>query len=372
MSDVEIIIVGGGIAGASAAYELAIDHKVLLLEMEDQAGYHSTGRSAALFTENYGNSIIRKLAKISKSFLESPPDGFSEYPLLSKRGALFIARSDQLDVLNSELQTIQSMGGEVQKIEGDELLQYIPHLNREYAVAGIYDPHSKDIDVSGLHQGFLKEAKLRGGSILMGSRVLRLRPLADGWLVETEEEEFSCKILINAAGAWAEEIGVLAGAKKIALSPMKRTAFLFDVPEDWVVQNWPIAIDMEEKFYFKPDSGKLLGSPADETPVLPQDARPDDFDIAMGIERIQAALNFEIRHLSHKWAGLRSFVPDRTPVAGFDPVVKNFFWLAGQGGYGIKTSPALAVCCGALIREGCFPKFIEEFGLSAEMLSPKR
>ncbi len=372
MSEIDIIVIGGGIAGASAAFKLSKDYKVLVLEMEDQAGYHTTGRSAALYTEIYGNATIRKLAKLSKPFLESPPDGFSDYQLLSERGGLLIARSDQLEHLEKELNEIRSAGGDVEKIEKEDLLKMIPALNLEYATAGLYDPHSKDIDVSGLHQGFLKTMQQQGGKLLSNARVLALKQLEDRWIVKTAEAEFSCKLLINAAGAWAEEIGALAGAKKIGLTPMKRTAFLFDAPSEFEIEHWPMVIDIGEKFYFKPDSGKLLGSPADETPVSPHDARPDDLDIALGIERLHVALNFEIKHLSHKWAGLRSFVPDRTLVAGFDPYVKKIFWLAGQGGYGIKTSPAMSVCCGALIREGRFPQYIKEMGITEEMLSPER
>ena len=372
MSDVDIIVIGGGIAGASAAFALAEDHTILILEMEEHPGYHSTGRSAALYSKTYGNTIVRKLAGLSRPFLESPPEGFCDYPLLTDRGVLFLARSDQVDNLEKELLVLGSVDRIVEKVERNDLLKLLPVLQEGYAIAGIFDANAKDIDVDGLHKGYLKSMKKKGGALLTSAKVQEITPLEEGWLVKTDKDSFSCKILVNAAGAWADEIGKLAGATRLGLTPMKRTAFLFDPPRESQIENWPMVIDIEEKFYFKPDSGKLLGSPADQTASPPHDARADDLDIAIGVDRIEAAINFQIRHISHKWAGLRSFVQDRTPVVGFDPHLKNFFWLAGQGGYGIKTSPAMAACCASLIHEGCFPNLFKETGLSEAMLSPER
>lgn len=372
MADFDIIIIGAGIAGASAGFELAQDHGVLLLEMETHPGYHATGRSAALYTEIYGNAVIRKLAKFSRPFLENPPAGFSEFPLLKQRGGLFLARSDQKESLQNELEHIAATGGKVEVLDEGEMVSLFPALKAGYATAGIYDAQSLDIDVDGLHKGFLRLMKQKGGKLQTSSKVEALAPFQEGWRVKTEKEEFSCRILINAAGAWAGKIGQQAGAKDIGLVPMRRTAFLFEPPQGFETESWPMVIDIDEKFYLKPDSGKLLGSPADQTPVPPQDARPQDWDIAVAVERMQAVLGFEIRHIRHKWAGLRSFVADKTPVVGFDPHVKNFFWLAGQGGYGIKTSPALAACCASLIRDGTLPESMQAVGLTKDLLSPKR
>ena len=384
MTDIDIIVIGAGIAGTSAAFELAKDHKVMVLEMEGHPGYHSTGRSAALFTEFYGNSVIRRLAKLSKPFLQSPPEGFSEFPLLNDRGVLFLIRADQKEQMDNEIHRINAAGRKIEQLQESDLFSLFPALKPGYAMAGIYDPHSKDLDVHALHQGFLHSMRQQGGTLTTNVKVIALQPLPEGWLVKTEKEEFSCKLIVNAAGAWGEAIGTLAGAKSIGLVPKKRTAFLFNPPtelrnrpggnppEVYQIDKWPMIIDIDEKFYFKPDSGKFLGSPADETPVAPHDARPDDLDIAIGIDRIHAAINFRIQHVSHKWAGLRSFVRDRIPVLGFDPQVQNFFWLVGQGGYGIKTSPIMAVCCASLIRERRFPKHVVEAGISEAMLSPGR
>ena len=371
MGDLDIII-GAGIAGASAAFELAEDHRVLLLEREAEAGYHSTGRSAALYTEIYGNAVIRKLAKLSLSFLASPPHGFSEFPLLTRRGGLFLARPDQEESLHNERACIKATGGEVEVLDESQLRSLFPALKRGYATAGLYDAQSLDIDVHGLHKGFLSAMQQKGGTLQTSCKVEALHLSKKGWRVQTEKGEFSCQILVNAAGAWAGEIGKQAGAKDIGLVPMRRTAFLFEPPADHEINSWPMVIDIDEKFYLKPDSGKFLGSPADQTPVRPQDARPQDWDIALAVGRMQAMLDFEIQRITHKWAGLRSFVADKTPVVGFDPQVKNFFWLAAQGGYGIKTSPALASCCGSLIRDGVLPEALQAVGLTEDLLSPKR
>ena len=372
MTDVDIVIIGGGIAGTSAAFELANDFKVMVLEMESHPGYHSTGRSAALFTEYYGNALVRKLARLSKPFLQSPPEGFTEYSLLKDRGVLFLVRADQNEKMESEIRTINAGGGKVEELQERDLFSLFPALKPGYAIAGIYDPHSMDIDVHALHQGFLQSIRKRGGILQTGLKVTELLSTREGWLVKAENEEFSCKLIVNAAGAWGEAVGAMARAKKIGLVPKKRTAFLFKPPDRYQIEKWPMINDIGEQFYFKPDSGKLLASPADETPVAPHDARPDDLDIATGIERIHEAVNFHIRHVSHKWAGLRSFVQDRTPVLGFDPHVRNFFWLVGQGGYGIKTSPIMAVCCANLIRDHCFPQHVLEAGVSEAMLTPGR
>lgn len=372
MKTIDVIVVGAGIAGTSAAYELAKDYSVLLLEMESQPGYHSTGRSAALYTEAYGNSVIRSLTTNSRSFLESPPEGFCDYDILTPRPTLFIGREDQIPVVEKELHDILAIGGNVKKVVGDDLLQLHPMLRPNYAAMGLLEPDSSDIDVNALHLGFLRLLKQAGGMIETDAGVERLEAIKDGWLVKTEKETFQCRWVVNAAGAWADKVGQLAGAQKIGLIPKRRTVFTFDPPEGSQVDQWPMIFDIDEEFYFKPDSGKLLGSPCDVTPVEPQDARPEDIDIAIGVDRIQNASRMAIRKISHKWAGLRSFVADRSPVVGFDSIQPNFFWLAGQGGYGIMTSPAMARCCATLIQSGDLPEGLKAQGVQKEQLSPAR
>lgn len=371
-SEYDIIVIGAGIAGASVAYELSENFRVLLLEMEDQPGYHSTGRSAAIYTELYGNPIVRKLAALSRSFLESPPDGFSEYPLLSDRGVLFIARKDQMEKLEEADRSFKETGGQAKVIQGQELYDLLPILKEDVIEAGIYDSRSKDIDVHSLHQGFFNGMKARGGALLTQAKVVALHTDSMGWHLETEKGNFHCEMVVNAAGAWADEIGEKAGAKKRELAPLKRTALLFDPGSAWSTEKWPMTLDVEEEFYFKPESGVILASPADEELVQPQDARAGDYAIALAIDRLERATKFNISKIQHKWAGLRSFVPSRTPIAGFDDEVSGFFWLAGQGGYGIKTAPAMAKYSASLLSKKPLPEPFLSMGMDETTLSPHR
>lgn len=369
--DVDIIIIGGGIAGVSAGFELADDHTVLILEMESTPGYHSTGRSAAVYTELYGNALVRQLTKLSKPFFQSPPEGFSDYELLIKRPTIFIGRPNQMTLLEKELKANEG-SGLIERKDADELIQAHPLLRKEYVAAGLLERGSSDMDVNNIHMGYLRLMKQRGGKLLTNTKAESATSTPDGWVIKTENDEFSCKWLINAAGAWAEKIGLDTGAPKIGLVPKKRTAFLFEPQEDWDVESWPMIFDIGEEFYFKPDAGKILGSPCDASPTAPHDARPDDLDVAIGVDRVQNAGKFDIRKISHKWAGLRSFVADQSPVVGSDPKLKNFFWLAGQGGYGIMTAPAMAACCASLIRTGDLPQHVKDAGVTKAMLSPDR
>ncbi|MBF0277357.1 MAG: FAD-binding oxidoreductase [SAR324 cluster bacterium] len=373
MYDTDIIVVGAGIAGASAAHELSDNFKVLILEMETHAGYHTSGRSAAIYTKIYSSEACNKLANLSLGFLQSPPDEFCDFPLLKERGILHVARSDQIELLKEEKRKIESAGDSAEKVEGNDLFKLVPALESGNVTAGLYDSNTWDIDVNELHGGFLRSVKKKGGILLTETKVLDLKPLENGWLVKTNQGEYSCQTLVNAAGAWSDELAALAGCRKLGLIPKKRNAFLFNSsPEVYETEEWPFTVDISEQFYFKPDSGKLLASPADESPAIPHDARPDDLGIAMGVERLEGATSLKIRHISHKWAGLRSFFPDSVPVVGFDPNVEHFFWLAGQGGIGMLTSPAMAACCASLIREGELPGRMIEAGLSKEDLSPCR
>jgi D-arginine dehydrogenase len=372
LEHLDFIVIGAGIAGASAAYALAEHGRVLVLEREGQPGYHTTGRSAALYTENYGNRTIRRLTRASGPFLKHPPAGFADHPILTSRGVLMIARSDQLDALEALYQEVAHLGGPVERLDGGAALALLPLLRPGYTAAAVYEPDGLDIDVNGLHRGFLKGAAARGGKLLCDAEVRQIARRDGRWQVGSSAGDFAAPILVNAAGAWADEIGKLAGVRLIGLQPKRRTAFIFDGPADLDDRVLPMCIDAEEQFYFKPEAGRFLGSLADETPSPPCDAQPEEIDLAMAVDRIEQATIFQIRRLTHRWAGLRSFVADKSLVIGEAGDAEGFFWLAGQGGYGIQTSPAAGAALAGLVISGALPDFLRETGLAAPDLAPDR
>ncbi|MEM9146459.1 MAG: FAD-binding oxidoreductase [Pseudomonadota bacterium] len=368
----DFLVVGGGIAGASAAWALAPLGTVRLLEREDQPGYHTTGRSAALFTETYGNRVIRRLTSAGRAFFEDPPDGFCASPLLSPRGTLLIARSDQRAAVARALAETPTGAPPPERLDSAEACARNPALDPAYVAQALFEPGAEDIDVDALHQGFLRGLRARGGALVPRAEVGALSRRAGLWQAETRAGAFAAPILVNAAGAWADEIAALAGLAPVGLVPKRRTAFLFDPPPALDPGPWPATIDIEEQFYFKPDAGRILGSPADETPSPPCDAQPEELDIAIGVDRIQQATRLSVPRIARAWAGLRSFVADKTPVVGFDPGTEGFFWLAGQGGYGIQTAPALARTTAALIEHATLPADLEAAGLTPATLAPER
>ena len=368
----DFLIVGAGIAGASVAYHLAAHGKVLLLEMEEQPGYHSTGRSAALYAESYGNRTIRALTTASGDFFKNPPSGFTEHPLINPRGVLMLAREDQLKNLEQFYYETQELCPNVQWLDKKETLKRVPSLQKNYLEAAAFEPESQDIDVNALHQGFLKGLRKLGGQILNEHVLEQAYRSGNSWVIHAGKVQIHSEILINAAGAWADLVAQNCGVTPVNLTPKRRTAMLFEPPEGINCRSWPAVVDIDENFYFKPEGGDLLGSPADETPVEPQDARPQDWDLAVAAERISKALNFPIKRVSKSWAGLRSFVADKTPVVGFDQDHPGFFWLAGQGGYGIQTSPALSRVAAAMILNQEFPPDVSHLGVLAADLSPER
>lgn len=341
----DFLVIGAGMAGASAAYALAAAGSVIVLEAEARAGVHATGRSAALFSETYGNAAVRALSRASRSFLTEPPEGFCESPILRPRGALFVA--DEAGRAHLETMAAEE-GGAFEPLSGEEARARVPILRPEAAVAGLYEAGAMDIDVDALHQGFLRGLRRRGGRLATDAAVTSLRRDGGLWTVGTRAGEFAAPVVVDAAGAWADAVAALAGLAPIGLQPKRRTAALVDGPElDFSA--WPLVIEAAETFYFKPDAGRLLISPADETDAEPGDAQPDDLDVAIAADRIERATTLSIRRIRHRWAGLRTFAADRTPVCGFDPRAEGFFWLAGQGGYGIQTAPALAGLAARLI-----------------------
>jgi D-arginine dehydrogenase len=366
------LIVGAGLAGPSAGYELAARSRVILLEREAQPGYHSTGRSAAMFIESYGNVPVRAITAASRAFFESPPAGFTESPLLSPRGVLYIARKDQRAELERNFAELSREGPHIKRVGRDKALEMFPLLNPAYVEDSFIDADAMDMDVHAIHQGFLKGLRARGGRVVTGAELVRAERRGGAWRVTTSAGEFAAPVLVNAAGAWADQVAKIAGARAVGLVPKRRTAFIFDAPAGAKVDPWPLIADAGEKFYFKPEAGKLLGSPADETPVEPQDIQPEELDLAIAADRIEAAITFKIARIQRRWAGLRSFVPDKTMVVGFAPDAEGFFWLAGQGGYGIQTAPAMGRIAAALARGEALPEDVAKRGVTAAHLAPQR
>jgi D-arginine dehydrogenase len=370
MSACDFLVCGAGIAGASIAAELAGGANVVVAEREETAGYHTTGRSAALYVASYGNETIRALTAASRRFFDAPPAGFADHPLLTPRGCLHIgdaAQADKLDALAAEL---AATGVEVSRIGGAAACAMVPVLRPEAVAGGVHEPGAADIDVAALHGGYLRLARQRGARTMLGAGIVALERVGDWWRARLANgESLEARVLVNAAGAWGDQLAVLAGVATVGLTPCRRTAIILEAPPNVEIGGWPAVIDVDEGFYFKPEAGRILASPADETPSAPTDAAPEELDIALCIERLQAAADIPVRRVLRAWAGLRTFAPDRTPVIGFAPETPGFFWFAGQGGYGMQIAPAAARLGATLARGEPAPADIAAY---AEAASPAR
>ena len=371
-----VVIIGAGIAGASLAYRLAErfgdGQSIILIEREDLPGYHTTGRSAAVYTETYGPPLIRALTAASRSFFDSPPEGFAEFPLLHRLGLLLIAPEHRLDRCRELFQACHALTPTVRMLARPEILAMLPVLRPEWAVGAVFEPDAMSMDVAAIHQGYLRLFKRLGGTIRCDAGALALPRQGSGFVIETTAGNLDADIVVNATGAWADEVAALAGLAPLGLQPKRRTIIVFQGPPGVDVRNWPMVNDIDETFYFKPDAGRILASPEEATPMPPCDAQPDEFDVAVAVDRLQNATTLEIKRIDNKWAGLRSFFPDGNPALGFDPRRDGFFWLAGQGGYGITTSDAMARMAAAIISGADVPDEISALGVTAEALAPGR
>jgi D-arginine dehydrogenase len=338
MQTSDIIVIGGGIAGLSAASQLACDASVTVLEAEQQPGYHASGRSAAYFAAAYGTKVVRAITASSEHFLRNPPEEFTEVEIFRPRDCMYFGREDQLE----RLQAIQEDNPDLQFIDGKSVCERVPALAPEYVHAAVWDRRGGDLEVDALLQGYLREFRRHGGEFRSACQASQLHWSAGAWTVSAGGETFQAPVVVNAAGAWAGQVAELAGLDSLGIQPLRRTALTIDPPGGMDIRDWPEMVDADEAFYFKPDAGQLLISPADETPSPPCDAQPEDLDVAMGVYRFEQATGLDIQRVNHSWAGLRTFAPDRIFVAGFDPRVDGFCWLAGQGGFGVMTSPAMA------------------------------
>ena len=344
-----VVVIGAGIAGAAAAWHLAEHASVVMVEREAQPGAHATGRSAALHTETSGAPVVAALAAASRPFLAEPAEGFAEHRLLSPRGLLWIARASETDLLDDKAAAAETAGVEVHRLDWTQCCELVGVLRPEAAAGGVYEPNAMTIDVDGLLQGFLRGARRRGADLHLGAEVAAVTERAGTWRVQAGERSFDCDVVVNAAGAWCDQLAELAGIVPLGLRPRRRSVFVFPPPAGVFVAGWPMVWDIGNRFYFEPEGPLLLVSPVDETPSDPCDARPETEDIALGVEELEAATALKVRGVRRTWAGLRTFAADSVPAVGLDPDHPGFFWLAGQGGYGIKTSPALGRLCAALI-----------------------
>lgn len=368
----DFLVIGAGIAAASVGYWLAPHGRVVLLERESQPGYHSTGRSAALFMESYGTPQVRALTMASRAFLAHPPEGFSDHALLGPRGALLVGRPGEEAELEEHWQVLRSVTDLGRRLDRAEALSLVPALRPECVAGGVYEPDALDMDVHAIHQGYLRGVRRAGGKIVCDADVAGMDYAQGQWTVHAGGLRWRAPVVLNAAGAWADQVGRLAGAAPIGLTPKRRSAFVFAPPPELQTARWPMLYGTQEDWYVKPDAGMLLGSPANADPVDPHDVQPEELDIATAIHRIEEMTTLQIRRPARTWAGLRSFVADGDLVGGFDTQLPGFFWVAAQGGYGIQTSPAMGEACAALARGLPLPERIAAFGLNTAMLGPAR
>ena len=372
MDTVDVCIIGGGMAGASVAFHLAPHARVTLLERESHVGYHSTGRSAALYSPNYCSSLVQRLTLAGQPFLSSPPAGFTATPLLRDRGYLMIGRTAQLAARGQYEEEARAVGLDTLRLTIPEARELVPVLRPEAIDWALLDPNAWDLDVDSLLQGFLRGARAHGASVLTAREAVTLARDGDAWRITSSGFEIRAGIVVNAAGAWADEVARRAGVAPLGLVPHRRTAFIFDPPEKVAVAHWPMVADAEEQFYFKPDAGRLLGSLAEETPSPPVDALPEDLDVAIAVDRIERVVDFPVRRVLRAWTGLRVFGPDRDPVSGFDPDAHGYYWHAGLGGVGIQTAAGLGAFAAAIIRGAALPSALGERGVDAGQLAPER
>lgn len=374
MQDFDFAVIGAGIAGVSVAYHLAPRANVVILEGEHVPAYHTTGRSAALHSETYGSPEIRAITVASGRFYRKPPTGFADHALLTPRGAIIAGRVEQQADMQKNAAEFAQLVPSVRWLEPVEVLRRQPLLRPEAAAGGaIFEPEADDMDVAAIHGGFLKGARAAGAVLRLNAEVIDLAA-ADGlWTIGLRDgEKLRAANVVNASGAWADVVAAMAGAAPVGLVPKRRTAFTFDSPAGLDLAHMPMVIDFDESWYMKPEVGQFLGSLADETPSPPCDAQPEEIDVATAVERIETATTLSIRRIKNKWAGLRSFVADKNLVVGYDPAVEGFFWLAGQGGYGIQTGEAAGRLAASLALGNGMPDDIAALGVSEAALSPAR
>lgn len=367
----DFVIIGGGIAGLALAAELAELGTTLVVEAEAMPGTHSSGRSAALYTPNFGPAVVRALNRASEPMLIEPETDFTDVPLMSARGALSIAAPGDEPALGT-LAALASTDHPVHPVTASEALAMAPLLRPERVAAALYEPGVMDMDVDALQRSCLARLRARGGALVCDARVARCEPLGGGWAIEAGTLSTSARTVVNAAGAWAGELAALAGATAVPLVPKRRTAIVVDAPGGIDVARLP-AIDFAgSDAYLKPEAGRIMASLGDQVPVHAHDAQPDELTVARTVDWLERESVVDVRAAPHAWAGLRTFAPDGCPVVGFDPLRPGFFWLAGQGGYGIMMALSLARAARGLIAGTGLPKALLAEGVTEEALAPGR
>ena len=372
MDPVDVCIIGGGMAGASIAAHLAPHARIALLEREAHAGYHSTGRSAALYSPNYCSRLVQQLTLAAQPFLTAPPEGFAAAPLLRERGYLMIGREAQIAALTQYEREAAAAGLGTRRLSQQEALALVPVLRVDGFDWAMLDANAWDLDVEALLQGFLRIARTHGARWLARHEVTAIARDGAAWRIRGAGFELRADVVVNAAGAWADELAGIAGIAPLGLVPHRRTAFIFDAPAGFDASRWPMVADADELFYFKPDAGRLLGSLGEEVPSPPVDALPEDIDVATAVDRIEQVVDFPVTRVLRSWTGLRVFGPDRDPVSGFDEAHPGFYWHAGLGGYGIQTAAALGAFAASVIRGHELPTPLAAQQLTPAQLAPRR
>lgn len=367
--DVDVLVIGGGIAGVSLGYELALDRSVAVVEMESALAYHTSGRSAATYLESYGGPTIRALTRGSRRQFEDPAFG----EILSARGLLWFADEATAAQMRAFHADVRTTVPDCQLLSGPEAEQVNPLLAPGACHLAVYEPGAMDIDVHALHQGYVRGLKARGGTVHTGKRLTSVERAEGRWRVGLANEDVvRADVIANAAGAWADEVAIHFGAHPVGLVPLRRSAFMVSMPTPIAYGTIPLTCDLRDSWYFLPRGETVLCSPADETPQPPCDTKPDELEIARCIDELNATTTLNIRSITSPWAGQRTFARDRIPVVGFDPQVDGLFWYAGLGGYGMQTAPALSRTGAALVRREPIPGDLADEGVRAADLQPAR
>lgn len=375
MDRADFLIVGGGVAGLSAAARLARHGRTVVLEREEALGHHASGRSATFSHYGIGDETVRGLTQASRGFFVTPPAGFSDAPLAERATALFVATEEMLPTLDRLEAGMGRFTDSLRRAGEAEMRRLFPPLRTggEAAVAGLVYPDGLRLDSDALLQGYARAVRGSGGAVLTGRRIAAIEQDGGEWRVETARgEAWRAPVLVNAAGAWANEVAERAGVRPLGLRPLRRTIIVLDPPPGADVRGWPFVKTAVDDFYILPESGRLMASPVDEVPSDPCDAQPEEYDIALAAWKAERYTTLPVGRIAHKWAGLRTFTADRVPTAGFAPDAPGFFWLAGQGGYGLQTAPAMAAAAEALVTGSAWPDKLTALGIGPERLGPAR